>query len=520
MDERISLSSPDPQAGGRSIDTYLELAARDASSADQNIKLKYWGIFLSLSIANSSDASEILCLSYILAQPKFAGMGPTTSSLLAAAVFGGMLIGGLVVGALGDCWGRKSTLSAGLALTSICGLVSSATPSAGVLAMIRFGSGLGIGATVPPLFSLASELAPPQHRGREVAVVASGWMVGAMFVAFMGWWILSVDYPHNWRWFLVVCALPSAIGWVLVKSIVPESPRFLALEGKAEEAAQVARHLADALGYKGYPLQASEVVSHYEYASTRLSPSRRITSWVAMCRLFTDQARKLYTPTLAQCTWPLQALWFALSFGSYGLMTWINTLFVQVHLENVYGNAMLFSLANLPGNVLSALLIDIIGRSKLLVMSITLAALSLIAFAYVAAQETADVETEHYLPKYWIVGAAFSFQCFSIAAWNAIDVLSSELFPTDVRSTGLGLCTASGRIGAMLAQIVNGHLVGNPARLLMVAAATLLFGACTPVFLPTDLTGQAVEDVSDIPSDRQVIGTRETYSDDEGREIS
>jgi hypothetical protein len=201
---------------------------------------------------------------------------------------------------------------------------------------------------------------------------------------------------------------------------------------------------------------------------------------------FYISSQQLYTEELRGTTWPLQMVWFSLSFGSYGLATWINTLFVAVHLENVYFNALLFALANLPGNILAAALMDRIGRSALLISSVVAAAGSLMFFAWFA----------YTLSPAGIVVSACSFQCFVIAAWNTIDCMSSELFPTSVRSTGLGVCAASGRIGAMVAQFVNGSLVEKPVRLLLVASATLLLGALTPCLLPSsaDMTGQPVHD--------------------------
>merc|ERR1711988_1702273 len=79
-------------------------------------------------------------------------------------------------------------------------------------------------------------------------------------------------------------------------------------------------------------------------------------------------------------------VWFALSFGSYGLLTWINIIFVKVHLENVYYNALLFAFSNLPGNILSGLFMDsqIVGRSYLLIGSIVLSSVSLLSFAIFA----------------------------------------------------------------------------------------------------------------------------------------
>ena len=197
---------------------------------------------------------------------------------------------------------------------------------------------------------------------------------------------------------------------------------------------------------------------------------------------------KLYDRRLARgTTLPLQLIWFALSFGSYGLLTWINTLFLEVHLKNIYLNAFLFSLANLPGNIVSAVYVDKCGRRQLLALTLALAAVSPLGFALCAShagQSSKDNDDSPSASSATAVGIVFfacAFQACSVCGWNTIDVLTGELFPTRVRSAGLGLCTASGRIGTMVAQFVNSSLVSRPAALLSVAAGTLLIGAVTPL---------------------------------------
>jgi MFS family permease len=235
---------------------------------------------------------------------------------------------------------------------------------------------------------------------------------------------------------------------------------------------------------------------------------------------FWASASKLYTSNvIRQTTLPLQMVWFSLSFGSYGLTTWINTLFLAVHLEDVYFNALLFALANLPGNLLTAYLMDRTGRDKLLVGSVLCASASLLSFAAFAStsNETSDSSPPN---TYGIVLSACSFQCFTIAAWNTIDVMTSELFPTTVRSTGMGVCAASGRVGAMIAQFVNGALVGRPVRLLVVASVTLAMGAMTPFLLPQhgDMTGLALTENYEQPMESNSSESR--YHDyDEGEEL-
>jgi len=163
---------------------------------------------LALCIANSSDATEILMLSYLLANPTFRRDMFSDSSYgaddeaqddassmqgaeyLAASIFLGMLIGGTILGFLSDQFGRRPALLAGLVTNATAGLLSSLhflTPTSAQLTMWRFIAGVGIGATVPSLFSLASEWCPKEVRGAVVTLVASFWMVGSLFVSSLAW---------------------------------------------------------------------------------------------------------------------------------------------------------------------------------------------------------------------------------------------------------------------------------------------------------------------------------------------
>ena len=527
----------------RSLDDYLEDAYSTVTSPENNdnnqnnhtgmncwnIPWNYWFVMLSLGVANSSDASEILCISYILSNEDFERhillQSEWRGGLLASTVFFGMLLGGLLLGTLGDWVGRRPMLLIGLCCNAIAGILSAAATDVWTLSLLRCFAGVGIGATVPPLFTLVTELAPPSQRGFFVTVCASFWMVGSVYVAVTA--LLVLEYAHlSWRVFAVLCAVPSALGAVLVRTLVPESPRFLALQQKQEQALEVVNNLASQMDYQGPMLTLSELEQHFpsdandnelnsNHSGSRRDGRSSVTSTTiaaantsrgsiaqilkgvrSLGRMinvalkdFQTSASKLYSPNMRQTTWPLQMVWFSLSFGSYGLLTWINTLFVQVHLENLYVNALLFALSNLPGNILSAWLMDRVGRAVMLIGSVLMAAASLMSFAWFASFPPESLHGTG------IVVSACAFQCFTVAAWNTIDVMTSELFPTTVRSTGIGVCAASGRVGAMVAQFVNGILVAKPVRLLLVASITLLLGATTPCLLPGgDMTGQPVQD--------------------------
>ena len=481
----------------RSLDSFLEEAYNNAT----DFSWKYWFVIASLGIANASDASEILSLSYILTNESFEDNillhSAWRGSLLASTVFFGMLLGGLFVGTLGDIAGRRSVLLTGLWCNAVAGVVSAAAQDVYQLALLRAVAGIGIGASIPPLFTLATELAPPSKRGFFITLVASFWMIGAIYVAVvalltMGIWSLS------WRVFAIACAVPTTLGAILVGNLVPESPRFLALGNRQEEALVVINNLGRQMKFDGPLMTREEIEELYPPTITNTGPDRtgscacswRDLPWTAMYEIFQrDQLRT---------TLSLQAIWFALSFGSYGILTWINTLFEEIHLENPYFNAMLFALANLPGNIGSALLVDRIGRRNVLFGSAMGGALSLLGFAFVTrnqgSNESSSSHTRHD-ETVGIVVAACLFQAFVAMAWNTIDTLSSELFPTTVRSTGMGVCAATGRIGALVAQVVNGSLLGHPVALLTIASAFLGVSAVVPFALPgRDMSYQPLVD--------------------------
>lgn len=173
-------------------------------------------------------------------------------------------------------------------------------------------------------------------------------------------------------------------------------------------------------------------------------------------------------------------IWFMLSFGTYGISTWINVLFNDIGIGNVYLNSLIFAIANLPGNLFAIQYIEVIGRRKMLCYGMVLAAISAIGFA---------VGTS--LP-FMVVLCACLFNAFSVAGWNALDCMSVENFPLSVRTTAMGTLAAAGRLGAISAQFVNGTLESNVAVLLFVTSSCMMIGGVAALFTPKDSVGHTV----------------------------
>ena len=480
MEESTSLNADHPlrdETPTRSIDQFYEEASNETASLPSTSRIQYYIIFLALGIANSGDSAEITNMNFILSNDNFVlsilnDDLATHGSVLAACVFAGMLIGGLLTGAYGDYAGRRSTLLLGLSLNSVSGIFSAFVPNFGSLCFLRFLAGLGIGAILSSLVTLATESSPPSKRGRNVSFVGAFFTLGTVYVAYLAY-ILFGKYDVSWRIFVGLCAMPSLIGTILVYLFVPESARYLALRDQPENATVAANQIANAMGYRGSMLRVEEVRYHHcsspdsEKITTKTFERRTIDAM--------KNIRKLYTKNIWTKTLTLQMIWICLSFGA-GLSTWINVVLKQIQVSNVYLNSLFYSLSSIPGNILAAFLIDRLGRKLLMATSMIFASISLFFFARVAIEITPDLAST-------AVIYACVFHAFVVIAWTSVNVITSESFPTEVRSTGLGVCAATSRLVGIFVQYINGSLVDRPDLIILFSSLAMFIGSVFSISL-------------------------------------
>jgi len=131
-------------------------------------------LLAALFLANACDAVEVLSIGFILTVytngADGVGLTAAQEEVLTAAVFAGMLIGGLASGSVSDRFGRRRALLGALGTNATAAMASAAAPNSGVLIACRVVCGLGVGASVPAVFTMASEMFPPHRRGELVTV--------------------------------------------------------------------------------------------------------------------------------------------------------------------------------------------------------------------------------------------------------------------------------------------------------------------------------------------------------------
>jgi len=408
-------------------------------------------IAVSLAMGNAADAVEIISVGFIMS--KIGSISTYEKEFLSAAVFMGMLVGGVACGYLSDIVGRKPCLQCSLVLNAMAGLASAAAPSVEVLIACRVIGGIGIGGSVPVVFSIGAEIFPDVVRGKYLSLIASFWMVGAIYTAFTAWIMLGDNYYGNkimvgvnWRWFAIVSAIPAVVALALAHYIVPESPRFLMSKGRYAQAAMVLNRISTVR------IEAADLMDHSEHrhlddettvnkinnsnndgivfqrstATAKETKDRSLNGNEILLDNPTglDEKEKastlslLFQGQLLPTSLTLLAIWFLLSFGSYGMSTWISTLFEDVGIGNPYAATFIFALANLPGNIISMMYIEVVGRRWLLSVGMCLAGASSLGFAFNTSVAVV------------VVLCASMFNCFSIVGWNSLDCLSGIQYVT------------------------------------------------------------------------------------------
>ena len=406
----------------------------------------------------AADAMEILLIAFILpAVGEEWGLSNAQKGLLGTAVFVGMLVGAWGWGWLSDRIGRKTGFIGTVAIDSIFGLLSAFSPSFAWLLILRAITGIGVGGTLPVDYSIFAEYLPAKSRGRYLVLLESFWALGTIAAAGLAWLIVP---RVGWRWLLVVSALPGMLIFFIRRGI-PESPRYLLVSGKSEQALEVLKHVAHE---NGRELQASKIIAPPS------TPRGRV--------------RDLWSPELKRSTVLLWVIWFAISLGYYGVFTWLPSYFQSkgMALLPVYQNTFILALAQLPGYFSAAFLVEKLGRRVTLGMYLVASGV----FTYLFAVATS-------LPL--VLGMAIWMSFFTLGAWGALYAYTPEVYPTTLRTTGIGAASGWTRIAGAIAPLLGAALMGVSLAIpLTIYAVSFIFGGAAAFLLPLETSQAPLKD--------------------------
>ena len=261
--------------------------------------------------------------------------------LLGTAIFLGMLVGAWAWGRLSDLVGRKIVFTGTVILCSVFSLLSAFAPTFSWLVVLRVLTGFGVGGTLPVAYSIFAEYLPSLKRGRYLVLLESFWALGTVTAAGLAWLVVP---SLGWRWLTGISAIAGIMA-VFIDRFVPESPRYLMVRGKIEQAINILFQVGEINGtsLKGYEIQPIKASSPASIGD-------------------------LWKPSLRRTTILLWAVWFFISLGYYGIFTWLPNYFKAsgMALLPVYQNSFILGLAQLPGYFSAAYLVERWGRRKTL----------------------------------------------------------------------------------------------------------------------------------------------------------
>lgn len=341
-----------------------------------------------------------------------------------AALMLGAALGGIFLGNLGDRIGRSRAMGVCILFYSVFAGMGAWVQTQEQMLVLRFLVGLGVGGLWPNGMALVSECWPGASRPLVSGTMMAGMNAGILALSqAVRVWPLS---PDSWRWIFMLAALPAILG-IIVTFSLPESPQWLALRSVAKEKAKPSAQPISALFRPG--------LLHLTLVGILVSAIPMVGAWSASKWMipWADSVAGSELPGYKAAT---QGWW---------------------------------ALGATLGSFLGAQLASGLGRRP------SYCLISLLTFGITTAmfQWTAPLE-----PSFHPIVFAQGFLATLFFGWLALSL--PELFPTEVRATGSGLCYNSGRfataLGVMLAGVIFTTLGGDYARVGTICAAVYGIG--------------------------------------------
>jgi MFS family permease len=406
--------------------------------------------------ANLLDGFDILALSLI--SPTLTRDWHLTSKALGLLFSAGLLgtaVGGFALSPIADVCGRRTAILINLAIMSIGMTLSATAGSVGMLEVLRFCTGLGVGANAGCLGTLAFEYCSIRTRTLGLGLVVIGYTVGTL----LGGYVAPPLLAHfSWHGVLVFGGLCSLVLLALVFWLLPESLDILA-----------ARKGPKALA------AFNKVLARLQLPAMEALP-------VPVAKRQEGTLLDLLRPPVLSRTLLMGLTYFLFMVSEYFFLNWNNQLTTNAGFTDRDGIfiSRLTSLGGLAGGVVVGLLglrlpIRLVAALALLAMG-----LSLVAFGSAGAD----------LPLAQVTAAVIGFGIFGAAV--AIYGTGAITFPARVRATGMGIVMSAGRVGSIFGPSVAGVLL---------TAHFTRFAVCAILAVPVLLSIAALVNVPLSPVD-------------------
>ncbi|HEX3501161.1 MAG TPA: MFS transporter [Stellaceae bacterium] len=428
----------------------------------------HWLVVVALGVTWILDGLEVTLAGAVAAalqESPTLRLDSTEIGAAASAYLLGAIGGAVFFGWLTDRWGRKRLFTITLGLYLVATAATALSWNFWSFALFRFLTGAGIGGEGTAINSAIQELIPARYRGRTDIIINGSFWIGAALGAASTLILLDpalLPPDLGWR---VAFGTGAVLGLFILflRRFVPESPRWLMIHGRIEEANLIVDEIEQRV------VAGSDVVV-LAPAVGRLRVSGRGHAGLAavLSTLFTTHRQRT---VLGLVLITAQAFFYNAIFFTYAL---ILTRFYDVPSAHIGRYILPFALGNFCGPLLLGHLFDTLGRKTMIAATYALSGVLLALTAWLFALGLLDATTQT------IAWTIIFF--FASSAASSAYLTVSEIFPLEIRALAIALFYAMGTLlGGVVAPSLFGWLIETGARSYIVGgylvAAMLMVGA-------------------------------------------
>lgn len=378
--------------------------------------------------------------------------------LIAASALVGVFVGSLVFGPIIDRVGRQVMYITDLIVFIVASLAQLVVSEPWQLFVLRLIMGIAIGIDYAIGPSLLSEMLPKKYRGTLLACLNATYTLGFV-VAFVAGYLMRLWLGDtSWRWMLVSSAVPAII-ILLLRLGSPESPRWLTAHGHHEKAREVLdKHFGENVTLGDQPAE----------------PAR-----AAIATLF---SRKWRSRTIFA-----SVFWFCQVTPYFALFTLLPSVLKSLGLQDEFTGGLTLNLFQLAGAIVGVVIMNMFSRRNFLISSFVILVVSIGILGVIPNPSSALVI---------VAFAVFSFVV--TAAGNLESVYPAELFPTEIRATGVGFSAAMSRVGAAIGTFLLPLGLGafGTSTTMLIGAAVLMVGLVVSALLAPDTRDLSLTEAS------------------------
>jgi len=409
----------------------------------------HWRVVIALGVAWVLDGLEVTLVGSIgsvLQRADTLSLSATQVGWTGSLYIGGAVLGALVFGRLTDRLGRKKLFMITLAVYMLATLATAFATDFTFLALCRLMTGFGIGGEYAAINSAIDELIPARVRGRVNLAINSSFWIGAALGAGLSLLLLDprvLGPALGWRaCFLLGAILAAAI--VLVRRHVPESPRWLLMHGRDDEAHQIVSHIEAQVERQHGTLEPA--MTGQAFAGHGMPSYRRVAE--VLLRRYRARSVVVLTMMVAQ------AFFYNAIFFTYALVL---TRFYGVSETSVALYIFPFALGNVLGPFLLGPLFDSLGRRRMIALTYVLTGVGLAftGWAFMQGWLTALTQALCWSGVFFLASAAASSAYLTV----------SEVFPLEMRALAISIFYAVGTgTGGFVAPALFGWLIQGGSR--------------------------------------------------------